>query len=355
MTQKIFLVLLTMFLPCNATGPVGTKIVKTFDAVPVSVDYQISFPHSLAIGNDGKIYLADGVSRVVFCWREDGTFAHTLGGPGDGPGEFRFVSGGGRALVSCGPDHVYVYDGANNRFSVFSQNSDLIQTFDGPDVLRGREVHELEVTRDGDFLFLTRQIGRVNFLETLLTTNEAQLISLEKISDESFTMTRTENGPNLKLEGYAHGLLMAYDPFENVAISGKNARPELDVISLPDGDTKTINLSIPRRIVSDTDKDAFMDQSFIKQRNIEVTFPEYKPYYDDIYPLSGGLVFISCSEGGEQRIVSGIISNRSGETTHTVRFPLQDEDRLFYSSGRFFLLTVNEQGDYLIQEIKLET
>ncbi|HKJ92576.1 MAG TPA: hypothetical protein VJ957_05370 [Longimicrobiales bacterium] len=63
---------------------------------------------------DGRIVVADGGSGEVRFYGSDGAFLRRAGGTGEGPGEFRMISGMGRV----GGDSVWVYDYSLRRFTM---------------------------------------------------------------------------------------------------------------------------------------------------------------------------------------------------------------------------------------------
>lgn len=72
-----------------------------------------------AVGRDWSIYVLDSQAQIVRQYTSDGVFMRNLGGPGDGPGEFRSArmvetDTEGRVLIGevrSGDVHVYSFDG----------------------------------------------------------------------------------------------------------------------------------------------------------------------------------------------------------------------------------------------------
>lgn len=71
----------------------------------------------VAVGADGRIYIADSQAKEVAVFNRDGTFVESRGGPGEGPGEFRFLSG--LALHPNGD--LWVMDPLNDRLTGYTQ------------------------------------------------------------------------------------------------------------------------------------------------------------------------------------------------------------------------------------------
>jgi hypothetical protein len=72
----------------------------------------------------GRLWIADGQSGELRIFEPDGTHVRTLGGRGEGPGEFEQIR-----LLGSGPgDTVFVGDGASDRVTVYSPEGELVRT-----------------------------------------------------------------------------------------------------------------------------------------------------------------------------------------------------------------------------------
>ncbi len=79
---------------------------------------------------NGRLVVADGGSQQLRVYDEDGSLLRSLGGPGDGPGEFRAL---GR-LVALGDGRVAAVDfDPGARGAVFDTEAGLLETFRLPD------------------------------------------------------------------------------------------------------------------------------------------------------------------------------------------------------------------------------
>lgn len=86
----------------------------------------------LARAADGRIVIADPMDARVQIFGADGAFLRALGGPGDGPGEFRIpvaprIDAGGR---------LHVTDVGRRQIAVFSLDGALLRTIRLPDLVR---------------------------------------------------------------------------------------------------------------------------------------------------------------------------------------------------------------------------
>ena len=112
-------------------------------------------PCDVAFGPDGSIYVADGYGNsVVHRFAADGRHLSTLGGPGEGPGEFTTPHG-----IWVLPDgRVAVADRENNRVQVF--------TAEGAFLTEWRD-HYKPMSVHGDAegkLYVTDQVPRLSLL-----------------------------------------------------------------------------------------------------------------------------------------------------------------------------------------------
>lgn len=74
----------------------------------------------------GTVAVADGVNVEIRFFEETGEFIRTVGGRGDGPGEFRTIM----SLGVCAPDEVWVYDPAHARLTRYDGRGSLLGTLD---------------------------------------------------------------------------------------------------------------------------------------------------------------------------------------------------------------------------------
>jgi hypothetical protein len=82
-------------------------------------------PHDILVDSRGRFYLLAshfGVERPVV-YSHDGRFLATLGGIGDGPGEFRMPA----ALIIATGDTIIILDSPTRRMSVFSPSYDFVR------------------------------------------------------------------------------------------------------------------------------------------------------------------------------------------------------------------------------------
>lgn len=75
--------------------------------------------------SDRRLAVADGGSRQIRFFRENGDFLGAVGGEGGGPGEFRDLTWSKR----CGLDSIFAYDFTHRQVSVFDRQGRFHRTF----------------------------------------------------------------------------------------------------------------------------------------------------------------------------------------------------------------------------------
>lgn len=98
--------------------PDGTTVYgKLASGQPALAD-----PKNVAVGPDGRIYVAEGKSSRVTVFNADGTFAASWGGPGQAEGQFNEPWG-----IAVAPNgNVYVADTWNHRIEYFDPNGQFL-------------------------------------------------------------------------------------------------------------------------------------------------------------------------------------------------------------------------------------
>jgi NHL repeat len=144
-----------------SSGP--TSIASVPNPFTITARYSASSlglknPRDLAIGPDGNLYVTDATDRVTIV-SPGGKVIGRWGGPGNGLGQFTFVTKDPSdprdlaASIAVGPDgKVYVSDSGNDRVEVFSASGSFIGQF-GSDYMRSGQFllpYDLAVDSNGD-------------------------------------------------------------------------------------------------------------------------------------------------------------------------------------------------------------
>lgn len=86
----------------------------------------------VAFDAEGRVYLLDGVAEQVFVIGRNGNLVRTMGGPGDGPGEF----GSARGLAVSPGGAVAIWDSRRNTFARFDPAGEYLENV-APDLPGG--------------------------------------------------------------------------------------------------------------------------------------------------------------------------------------------------------------------------
>jgi DNA-binding beta-propeller fold protein YncE len=122
----IFLSLFIISLLVNAGPGYGIRLIE---AQPLfELREQLNQPSDVAVSNDGRIYVVDGVNNKIRIFGPGGRLVSSFGGPGAGNGQLRFPLG--IDLDRSGT--VYVADTGNHRIQIFSSQGNFITKIDIP-------------------------------------------------------------------------------------------------------------------------------------------------------------------------------------------------------------------------------
>ena len=143
--------------PAGAGWLVGTDPILTIGEVSGDLNYTFGFvSHALRLG-DGSIVVADRSASELRHFGPDGAFIRSLGGRGEGPGEFAMLS-----EVWTRGDTILASDGAQGRVSVFGREGDVLETI-RVESAQGRGGYRSPYTQftDGAMLVLNPPSGGV--------------------------------------------------------------------------------------------------------------------------------------------------------------------------------------------------
>lgn len=104
---------------------------------------RFTFIAGVLTDTDGRIYVLEGAAQEIRVFLPDGTYSHTIGGRGAGPGEFTRAMG---MAFAPGGDTLWVTDTGNQRYSAFAPDGRFIgsvprkvQQYGGPGEFVARE------------------------------------------------------------------------------------------------------------------------------------------------------------------------------------------------------------------------
>jgi predicted membrane-bound mannosyltransferase/sugar lactone lactonase YvrE len=88
---------------------------------------QLSFPRQVAIGPDGKVYVAEEFNNRISVFNPDGTFSTSFGTEGSGTNDVAFTRPNGVAVGASG--NIYIADTWNYRVMVLDKNGKYITSW----------------------------------------------------------------------------------------------------------------------------------------------------------------------------------------------------------------------------------
>lgn len=107
--------------------------VRTKEVIVGPQDEPFNMPSDAAVGQDGELYVLDGVNNRVVVYDAEGSFLFKFGSRGSNAGQFLFPLG-----ISAGPDgKVYVADSGNHRFQVFAPDGKPLESVQLPTTASG--------------------------------------------------------------------------------------------------------------------------------------------------------------------------------------------------------------------------
>src|SRR5210317_1094777 len=112
-----------LVLPGAQAQDAPPPIFKAKRLYTITSDFQN--PSDVVAGNNGKVYVLDGVNNKVKVFNQQGTLLFSFGGTGGGKGQFNFPLGIGIGVA----DRIYVADSGNQRVQIFSSEGKYLSQF----------------------------------------------------------------------------------------------------------------------------------------------------------------------------------------------------------------------------------
>lgn len=252
-----------------------------------------------------RLWVADAQSGELRIFEPDGSHWKTLGGRGEGPGEFLEI----RLLGAADRDSILVGDSGTNRITIFDANGELVGTERVPSTERA--VPRLfDVFDDGSVLGrLPLAVAATSLEPGTVLQDSVELVRLRRDSAR-FDPWGTAPGP-LWLWTGASQIPIPFTVNASFDVLGADVHvasgPDFRIQVLERGDLReTYGVDRPRRPMDDADIAAYRD--FVEEWIPEATRagylaaleherrPEYLPGYDQVLVSSEGYVWAQVYE-----------------------------------------------------------
>lgn len=200
---------LTVISESEAPGTINFKREAVYGDTEDVIIGRIS---SVAIDENGRVFIADGDQNVIHVYEPGGNYLTRLGREGEGPGEF-----GNIGNLNRDSQYLYAYDWNQRKLNVFSLE-DLGFSHTIPLLREDRDIEELSgtypgqyyVRNDGTLLVGYNQPYRSNDLDEKRTTKYYLLDKEGRVtSDKFFEHNVTENLTDRSNNSF----MVMYSPF----------------------------------------------------------------------------------------------------------------------------------------------
>jgi len=144
---------------------------------PEAPDHQLySQVAAVTVDRSGTIYAVDARTGGVRVYDKDGTFQHTIGERGQGPGAFRGVS----AMHVDAQGRLLVADPGQGRVTAFSHSGELLDTYSLPGV---RRVTDMVPLPDGRYALAGAGKGHLlHVVDSTFSTAQARLVPRKSVN-----------------------------------------------------------------------------------------------------------------------------------------------------------------------------
>jgi len=239
---------------------VPTLDIGTLDGPPELQLYQVRGAFRLA---DGGVAVLNAGSREVRLYGADGRHLRSMGGEGDGPGEFNNPG----SLHRWADDSLAVWDARARRLTVYGLDGSLGRTLALPQPeglglpsFRHRLSNGALVTTSMKLSEDALSSGEVRIpVEVALLSDDGEVsVSLGTFPGDDTFMQIAEESVSILRIPFARGLAVA--PHRNQTIVAETGRLELRYFG-PGGSTERIaRVAVPPRQATDADRQAYLEE-----------------------------------------------------------------------------------------------
>jgi hypothetical protein len=234
-------------------------------------EYQLHDVSAVVQLSDGSIVIATGGAEIRW-YRADGSFRHSAGGEGDGPGELRNV----RYMRALAGDSLLVFDGSNRRVTVFAPNGSYARDT----TLRGDDARPATLAgASWDGTLLTRTVSEAPSSATALYR---PTMEFAVVRDGATKSLRSYRGPEASLHvdgrgGGINSVFISVLPFARAAHAvaahdrffiGSSDSFEIDVWDTAGLLVRIIRVVTPQTQVGENLRQAYRDGEVARRRRV---------------------------------------------------------------------------------------
>ncbi len=288
----------TVSYEANATGAWGPNLTLE-EEVRIGMTYGpeaflFGDIADVAVGEDGKMWVADRMASEIRIFNPDGSHSLTVGGDGDGPGEFR----NHLAALAFLPDgRLAAYDDGKRAVSLFRPNGSFISRTNVPKKFLGAAGDLFSVDNHGRYYILERDRSLADMPFVLLRLDQSGVI-LDTIRIPPGNREGPQHGGKRydlgPMRPYAVLTISHLSPIGSLVV-GRNDQYRL---SLPQPDGRVIEVEkvwepVPmkrrERAEAQTLVDHFSERWGEKGKRV----PDQKPPYWQFWIDQGGRVWVA--------------------------------------------------------------
>lgn len=321
--------------------------VKQIFEKPPSQDLQ--HPSSLAVGPQGQVYLLDSVAAKVHIWDKKGKYQHSFGNPGQGPGELDIPNQNrNHSYVVVQEEKVVVMVGPTGRLHYFNLDGSYHKI---ENLAVGGAIRKLYLAGNNTAFTMRRSSGS-GFIE-LRDASFNITHKIHEYQEKKYTPIK-EAGEVVGYEIHAFypEPVIHADGVSDRIIVGLNQKPEIHVYDTNGKLRYPIFAKIPLREVTEEDRREFAETPWIKAnpRN-KIVYPEHHPLYNGILATKTGyMIFTHSGVGGS---IEGLLVSKKDEILKRYHLNYGENAKIFGSHQRVFILNIDENEDYQLQELDL--
>jgi len=170
--------LLLTGVQCTSDAPDALSVEETLrlgtDDPDAPTHRLFNNPSEVTVGRNGTLFLADGPGTKIHVY-DDSTYRFSIGQKGNGPGEFRQIT----ALHVDQHGRLLVADRRQARITAFSQDGDLLATYQLPEVPRISEI--VDLSEDRYVVVGAGENHLVHVVDTSFSTVQASLVAQSEV------------------------------------------------------------------------------------------------------------------------------------------------------------------------------